>query len=35
MINLHAVFEVSMFIDYEDLKGNAECRNSGVLGARG
>jgi len=35
MINLHIKFEVSIFTYYEDMKGNAKCRNSGVLGVRG
>jgi len=25
MVNLHTKFEVSMFIHYEDTKGNAKC----------
>jgi len=32
MINLHTKFEVSMFTHYEDMKGNAKCRNWGGLG---
>jgi len=32
MINLHTIFEMSMFINNEDMKGNATCRNSGVWG---
>jgi len=35
LINLHTKFEISMFIHYEDMKGNAICRNLGVLGAMG
>jgi len=27
MINLHTKFEVSIFTHYEDMKGNAKCRN--------
>jgi len=27
MINPHTKFEVSMFTHYEDMKGNATCRN--------
>ena len=30
MINMHTKFEVSMFIHYKDMKGNAKCRNLGV-----
>jgi len=30
MINMHTKFEVSMFIQYEDTKGNAKCRNCGL-----
>jgi len=32
MIILHTKFEVSMFTHYEDIKGNAKCRNWGVWG---
>jgi len=32
MVNLHTKFEVSMFIHYEDMKGNAKSRNRGGLG---
>ena len=32
MIKLHIKFEVSMFTNYEDMKGNAKCRNLGVWG---
>jgi len=35
MINLHAKFEVSVFSHYEDMKGNAKCRNCDSLGIRG
>jgi len=35
MINLHTKFEVSTFTHYKDMKGNAKCRNSGILGVRG
>jgi len=35
LINLHAKFEVSMFIHYKDMKGNVKCSNSGFLGVRG
>jgi len=34
MINLHIKFEVFMFTHYEDMKGNAKCRNFGVWGLR-
>jgi len=27
MINLHTKFEVCMFSRYEDMKGDAKCRN--------
>ena len=32
MINLHIKFEVSMLTHYEDMKGNAKCRNWVGLG---
>jgi len=32
MINPHTKFEVSMFMQYEDMKGNAKCRNLDGLG---
>jgi len=32
IINLHTKFEVSVFTHYENMKGNAKCRNSGVMG---
>jgi len=32
MINLHTKFEVCMFTHYEDMKGNAKCRNLCGLG---
>jgi len=35
MINPHTKFEVSMFTHYEDMKGNAKCRNWGDMGIRG
>ena len=35
MINLHTKFEVSVFTHYEDMKGNAKCRNWIGLGVRG
>jgi len=28
VINLHTKFEVSIFTQYEDIKGNTKCRNS-------
>jgi len=31
MINLHTKFKVSIFTDYEDMKGNAKFRNRGGL----
>ena len=31
-VNLHTKFEVSMFIQYEDMKVNAKCRKWGSLG---
>jgi len=33
MINLYNKFEVCRFTHYEDIKGNAKCRNWGVLGS--
>jgi len=30
--NQHNTFEVSMFSHYDDIKGNAKCRNWGGLG---
>jgi len=33
MINLHTKCELSGFTLYEDMKGNAKCRNWGGLGA--
>jgi len=33
MVNLQIKFEVSMFTYYEDMKGNAECRNWDCLGS--
>jgi len=35
MINLHTKFEVSMFTDYEDIKGNLKCRYWTSLGVTG
>jgi len=35
MINPHTKFEVSFLTHYEDIKGNAKCRNWGGLEARG
>jgi len=33
MINVHTKYEVSKFIHYKDVKGNAKCRNwSGFRG---
>jgi len=32
MINPHTKFEVCMFTHYEDMKGNAKCKNWGGLG---
>ena len=32
MINLHNKFEVSVFTDYEGIKGNGKCRNWDGLG---
>jgi len=32
MFNLHTKFEISMFIHYEEIEGNAKCRNCGGLG---
>jgi len=32
MINLHIEFDVSMFTQYEDMKGNAKCRHYDGLG---
>jgi len=32
MINLHTKFEISVFIHFEDTKGNAKRRNWGGLG---
>jgi len=34
MISLQTKFEVSMFSHYEDIEGNATCRNWGGLGLR-
>jgi len=34
MINVHSKFAVSKFTHYEDMKGNAKCRNWGGLGLR-
>jgi len=31
MISLHTKFEISMFAHYEDMKGNAKCRNWSLL----
>jgi len=31
MFNSHTKFEVSMITCYEDMKGNAKCRNCGRL----
>jgi len=31
MFNLHTKFEVFAIICYEDMKGNAKCRNCGRL----
>jgi len=31
MINMHTEFEVSTFTNYEDMKGNAKCKNWGGL----
>ena len=33
--NTHTKFEVSMVIRFEDMKGNAKCRNCGGLGGYG
>jgi len=35
MMNLHTKFEVSMLTHYEDIKGNAKCRNWRGLGVYG
>ena len=35
MISLHTKFEVFMFTQYEDMKGNGKCRNWGGLGGYG
>jgi len=35
IINLYTKFEVSMFIHYKDIKGNAKCRIWSGLGVRG
>jgi len=32
IINLSTKYEVSTFIHYEDMKGNAKCRNWGGFG---
>jgi len=34
LINPHPKFEISMFTDYEETKGNTKCRNWGGLGVR-
>ena len=31
-LNFHTKFEVSLFADYEDTKGNTKCRNQIVWG---
>jgi len=31
MINPHTKFEVSMFMQYKDMKGNVKCKNWGGL----
>ena len=35
IVNLHTKFEISGFTHYEDMKGNAKCRNWGRLGSWG
>jgi len=35
MINLHTKFQFFMFTQYDDMKGNAKCRNWVVWGLRG
>jgi len=34
VINLYNKYEVSMFTQYEDMKGDEKCRNWGGLGVR-
>jgi len=35
MVNCHTKLEVSIFIHYDDMKGNAKCKNWGCLGRYG
>jgi len=32
MVNLYTKYEVSTFTHYEDMKGDAKCKNCGDLG---
>jgi len=35
MINLHKKYEVSMFINYKNMKGDEKCKNCGSFGSYG
>jgi len=34
-VNLYTKYEVSMFTQYEDMKGDEKCKNWGGLGGQG